>query len=307
MHLELHCANLEEATFRRVLQAELGGELVNWKGSGVTAVEVSCEETTAQLQVQDPVTRKSVRRSLDLDTVPPGSRERLVALASAELVVASWAELELTPAPSVEPTGPRPPPEAVSAAQQVVRAEIETAKQSSRRYQRHGRTFEGRASHRFAPVVSVRGFTDERGSLWGGGVRYGAELKRIFSGAADTLIESGHIGDADVVTSTIGGHLGFSHQGRFGAVRVGAGLRVGMVHAELIGADHEVSRSTVAPWGWPMMVGSFNIWASKSVHIEGAVEGGYVVLPIPGGSNRSGHSAVEGIWLSGQLGIGWRW
>lgn len=71
----------------------------------IIRVEVSpCAADAAEVTVSidDLVTRKSVRRAVALDDVPPAGRARALALAVAELLRASWAELALPDAPLPE-------------------------------------------------------------------------------------------------------------------------------------------------------------------------------------------------------------
>ena len=162
---------------------------------------------------------------------------------------------------------------------------------------RHGRTVHERSLHRVVPMVSIRGFPNHFGVLGGGGVRYGVELRSVFSCAMDLLLEGGDIDGVDFVTSTVGGQLAFSHRGRYGAARAGAGLRIGVVNT--LG-----EQSSAAPWGWPMLVGSLSLWVTQHVTFEVAGEGGYATLP---GHSAGGAVGISGFWLSGQLGLGGRW
>jgi hypothetical protein len=52
-----------------------------------------------------------------------------------------------------------------------------------------------------------------------------------------------------------------------------------------------------------MLVASFDIFLSSRTVFEAGAEGGYVLVPLPGG----GEPSLEGVWLSGQMGFGWRW
>ena len=59
-----------------------------------TRVAVRCSAGAAALQVADPLTTKVVTRSIALQDVHPSARARVLAIAIAELVSASWFELE---------------------------------------------------------------------------------------------------------------------------------------------------------------------------------------------------------------------
>lgn len=71
----------------------------------ILRVEVSpctADAEAVTVSIDDLVTRKSVRRVVALDDVPPAGRARALALAAAELLRASWAELALPAVPLPE-------------------------------------------------------------------------------------------------------------------------------------------------------------------------------------------------------------
>ena len=85
----------------------------------MTQVTATCRGTVAALEVMDPTTGKSLARTVALTEAAPSGRGRLLALAVAELVVASWSELESNPqprAPSATPLAPYAAREAARAA-----------------------------------------------------------------------------------------------------------------------------------------------------------------------------------------------
>ena len=315
VRLDIHdCDTFDPDEARRILEAELGADLVTWHSAGVTTIDLVCSGTTVQVNVNDPVTRKTVARRLNLSSAPDGSRARLVALATAELVVASWSELELIGAPSLEPVQPAPPREAISAAHRVVRERQLDQAPSGAPLRDVSDIPRGRrpryTTRRLLPVVSARGFVNHEGLLWGGGARYGEERNRVFSWAFDGLVESGTIQDGganqyEVVTSTVGGLVAFSRVWRYLAVRGGVGLRLGMSRTARVDTEGE-SHSTVAPWGWPLLSASTDLHMGPHWLLELGGEAGYVVLPVSGGITESA-SALQGTWLSFQTGLGWRW
>jgi hypothetical protein len=69
-----------------------------------------CREdaTEVAVTIDDLVTRKTVRRVVALDDIPRTGRSRALALAVAELLRASWAEVALTGSPVAD--APLPPP-----------------------------------------------------------------------------------------------------------------------------------------------------------------------------------------------------
>jgi hypothetical protein len=79
----------------------------------VTRIHVVCESPDEiALHVVDPLTSKEVTRKVSVERIDPRARARTIALAVAELVSASWVELETTPEPQVQPIPRRAQPRA---------------------------------------------------------------------------------------------------------------------------------------------------------------------------------------------------
>lgn len=105
----------------RLLRIELGtsgGETS--PAAAPTSVHVGCLPGGLELRLEDGVTRKSMRRVLPDTPLRGPDGARLLALAVAEFVVASWTELSVVPEPAVQPVGPAPPPEAQARARRAV-------------------------------------------------------------------------------------------------------------------------------------------------------------------------------------------
>jgi hypothetical protein len=96
------CVGEDAAAIRRAVSVELGALLVDDPGArDVTRVGLTCDAGMVLIAVADPVTGKTIGRRIALASEAPAARSRLVALAVAEAVVASWVELEASPAPEV--------------------------------------------------------------------------------------------------------------------------------------------------------------------------------------------------------------
>lgn len=106
------CPELAADRVRNILDAELGGAMLAEDDTFSTAVEVTltCEAGLAKIAVVDASLGSSLERRVALDVVHPIARERLVALAIAELLTDLGAELE-PPAPVAEPEPPALEPE----------------------------------------------------------------------------------------------------------------------------------------------------------------------------------------------------
>ncbi len=293
--LELHeCGDLQEPELRRIVAAELGAVAMEKSGPFVTRVSVSCSGPKATLTVQDPLSRKAVQRTIDLGSADTRARTRLVAIASTELVLSSWAELESNPTPAVEPEGPRPPDETRRAARGIALDHAATGYHFRIRHWYDAET----PSERYLALTlvgSARSFFDTPGTLVGGGVRVGEERFRFVAWSVDLLFETGSVKPGaqtfDLKTFTTGGRL--LAQGRVGkfAAGVGAGLRVGVAASQ--------GSSSLAPWGWPLGVAAASLRIGSSAVLELSGEASYVVLPL------GGDTTLRGAWFNGQLGLGW--
>jgi hypothetical protein len=91
------CLRARAQDIYHVVAVELDAQLVSASDAtpGTTRVSIRCERNVAEIVVLDPTTGKTVVRSIDLSEAPVLGRARLLALATVELVSASWAELEL--------------------------------------------------------------------------------------------------------------------------------------------------------------------------------------------------------------------
>ncbi len=112
-----HCSALDADEVARLLAIELA-DVVPRLGEGPgLRIELRCAAPILGIAIVDPITDKRMSRDVPLPADEPG-RERVIALATAQLFAASWLELLLpTPAPAATIVSePRPRPEAVDAA-----------------------------------------------------------------------------------------------------------------------------------------------------------------------------------------------
>ncbi len=317
------CAEFREAEVERVLSAELALASTPREGAArePTWVVARCAGSRVVLEVNDPLSRKTVQRSFDLSTSSPKARGRLVAIAAAELVLASWAELSQRPKLRVEPEGAPPDPDETRAAIERVRRPSVAARASEteemallpvRPSGRPAPMPGDRAGLRVVALGSGRGFTNHAGMLYGGGIRFGGEAAEYSGWALDALVETGSLatsgsGRFRVDTWTVGGMLYLcGGLGRHLTVRGGAGLRAGLA----VSSSQAVSMSELAPkagtrnspaiWGWPMLAASSSLRVGRFV-LDLSGEGGYSALPV---SSATRGPSIRGIWFGGQVGVG---
>lgn len=119
----LPCASppFAEDLWRRLVRTELQtegvDEVLDDVGAGEAAAVIRLEfgrcavdATDLSIVIDDALTRKSVRRVVDLGDVPTSGRPRALALAVAELLRSSWTELATAPSPPAPAPEPSPPP-----------------------------------------------------------------------------------------------------------------------------------------------------------------------------------------------------
>lgn len=307
------CPDVSQKEVARALAAELGVKVAAEAAEPITLVSARCEGTRMVLDVTDPVSRKTLRRRFDLGSAP--ARSRLVAIAASELVLASWAELEINPTLRVEPEGEPASPGTKEAARRRLPGRVAPAtpapprappkappKPEPPKAEIRGVSVLEPGSLRLVGLASVRGFVAHPGALWGGGIRVGQQPLTRLSWAVDTLYESGDIEVSDgrlkTDTWTMGGQLFYTGGTEQAQGRVGAGVRAGMVATRPSG---EVpSGRAVAPWGWPFAAVSATL-RKGAFAFDVSAEGGYGALPVGGGSTGI---TLTGVWLSAQLGLG---
>jgi hypothetical protein len=327
-----NCNELSQPEVRRVLLAELSAHLTEDRASDVTRIIVECNGPRAVLRVGDPLSRKVVQRTIDLGASEPKARGRLLALATAELVVASWTELETNPNPKVEPAGPRPPATVRAAARQVVQkrarllpagppastpppaAEVPPEEPAPRPavttpYSERWPDPQNwgideptpERGFRIMAVASARSFFAHEGALWGGGLRIAEERFKTVGWSLDALLESGEVTTTDarfrVTTTTFGAGINLYRRWQWLAVRGGGGVRMGFASAENLDLP-DVASSALTPWGWPLGSIGLSVYRSRAV-LELLGEAGYVVLPVRGGT-----PALRGPWFSVQMAVG---
>jgi len=122
------CVDVQPEVLQKLVQIELGtsigGDADAATRAALTRVSITCVDAQTEIRLDDGITRKTMTRRVDLDPVDPSARTRLLALTTAELVVASWIELTLDP-PALEPAGPPPPPVAREQARAKARIEAD--------------------------------------------------------------------------------------------------------------------------------------------------------------------------------------
>jgi hypothetical protein len=205
----------------RIAAIELHATRVNEDAPDVTRIHVICDAPDeVALRVVDPLTSKEVTRKVSIAEIDPRARARTIALAAAELVSASWVELETTPEPKVQPIPRRVvPPSKVK----PIRATPTPAKTSP--------------PFVFQAEASARVFFDSRELLLGGAVSVEPWLNRLVFLRFDAAVEHGDgtrsPGDVTIDAASSSAAVGFGTSESALRLTTTLGLRAG--YARLAG------------------------------------------------------------------------
>ncbi len=121
----VRCGALDPDEIARLLALELDDVVPQMRSGPPLRIELTCAAPMLAIAIVDPITDKRMARDVPLPLEEPG-RERVIALAIAQLFEASWLEL-LLPTPPPEQTvtrEPQPPPAAIAAARSSVAAVV---------------------------------------------------------------------------------------------------------------------------------------------------------------------------------------
>jgi len=269
------CVPVDHAKLHELLAIELGTSTAEG-GAGpaaLTRVSVSCSPQGIELRVQDGVTRKSMARVLPASSFADASSTRLLALAIAEFVVASWIELSVQPAPAVEPVGPRAGESARRVAQNVVAERTPRSDPVSRR---------GERTLSLGPALQLWSVHDAL--LLGAGLRVllplADTLVWTLSGDFGAASVDAAYGDLSVFTASLA--LALALQLRVDPVsfQLGPGGRLGITR---MNADADPLRAEgddfLAPYGGPLWLSRVVVRASERVRLAVEVEVGLTTLP----------------------------
>jgi len=279
------CVRADAAAVRKYFELELGSERT--RAADGAQIEVACAGELIELRVNDPLTGKSLSRRIDPG--PPAGRNRLIALAVLELLVASWSELETTPRHVVQPAGPSPDPAAASSARALIRHRIPRD-----RADMQIAAVTGVAVGDPAVGVGVRAIRS--GNTFGVGVDVGVrrQVRQV---------------DLGTITETeIGGAvMGLAYY-RHGAswVRGAAGARLAYASAEGKADSPDVFAGEVSgAAGGPLVGAAAGLLTKDGLTAGVAVETGYHLLAVRGRIGGDVGAGAHGAWVTAELEVGW--
>lgn len=295
------CVAVSADAVQRRLALELGERVLGLGEASPTSSHASatCDESgRITLRIDDPLTRKSIWRSIDLLSQEPSVRARLLAVAIAELLYASFAELLLEKHPEPEPPKPPQPPMPVAVVQ----------------------TWSGRVEDKLKQPLPPLGVAlgaigsilvqrNAPSLLAGGGLRLLGDTSYHLGWDVDLQYLGATTNDplGEVRSDLIGARFAVHGQVRVPhvIVRGGGGLRLGLIRNTATPANPDETTASVqlSPWLTPILVGSISV-AIGRLRLDLSLEGGYVLIPVRARAAGQIVSALEGPQLLVSLGIG---
>lgn len=291
------CVPVERGQLERLLAIELGTSAPQGIPRASTHVWVSCGVQGVELRLEDGVTRKSMMRVLPAASFRDPSSARLLALAVAEFVVASWIELSVQPQHAVEPIGPRPS----AAEQRMVERVVE----------KHAvMPASALSEDSLSAAFSLQVWSAHAGVLLGGGLRL---LERALPWLAWTIAAdfgtagvNVPLGTVRVTTASAALSAALHYRVNSFAFYTGPGGRLGFTRMQgepsngvITGGDH-----FFAPYGGLIWWTRFEYRASKDVRLALDLEAGLTTLPVKDTSDNSQVLALDGVWLTTGIAIG---
>jgi len=315
------CLLADPAEVRRAVGVELGAELAGSGEPETTRVSVSCTGSIVLIEVIDPVTGKSLSRTVNLDLAAPAARARLFALAIVELVTASWTELQTNPEPQVPPASGRASPEVRAAALQAVHDRVGDAQPplpapvvvfapAPARAPASAQSYASPPSaspNRVEGLLEARGFLSSGIASFGIAVRWSYRVVSLWGWSIDVLADHGRVSTSlgpVSVDSLSGGPSVFAERGwRWLAVQGSAGLRVGAVRLAGSSTPQLATGSSLySPWGGPFLGAGVHAWPTQGFALELGGEAGEAPFAVRGFVGNGPPVTLVGVWLAAHAG-----
>jgi hypothetical protein len=294
------CVPVDHGKLHELLAIELGTSTAHGSApAAATRVNVGCSPVGIELRVEDGVTRKSMARVLPASSFADASSTRLLALAIAEFVVASWIELRVQPAPAVEPIGPPAGADARRVAESAVaeRTPEAAAQRSSERA--------------LFASGGLQWWPAEELDLFGGGLRLQLPLwdTLIWTVSADFGAASTELryGELNLFTASAGLAIALELRlDEHAVLQLGPGARLGLTRIDAdadpsLAADDEFT----APYGGPLWLTRLVVRLSDTLRVAIDAELGLTTLPASAEIQGEG-TALElaGVWFNAVIGAG---
>jgi len=271
---------------QRIATVELRATLVESPpDAATTRVSATCDGALAELKVLDPTTGKSVERRVALAQAAPTARARLLALAIAELVAASWSELESNPRPAAPPAEPLAP----FISREAARAAI-------------ARPFVELAAVADTHVLASNDW------LFGGGARASFWISPVFLVRLDVLADYAELsrgaGTVAVTMPSLSAAFGASFTKGVLRPAITLGARAGYVWMNGV-ADNagNVGSRERGTWFGPEAALELGVWPRARVHPVLALSAGAHVVGVKGTVSEGRDVEATAIWGGLSLGL----
>jgi hypothetical protein len=296
------CVPIDRAQLDRLLSIELGtsAQTAASTATGPTHVHVRCVAAGIELNLQDALTQKGMVRVLSRESFQDASSTRLLALAIAEFVVASWVELRLPQKVAPEPLAGR-----ARATEQAKAAAATTAGERVQPAPRAGD--ETHTEIGFSGQLQMLSEQD--------GVMLGAGLRFLHAPVASVAFSIGGDFGAVAIDSALGRVVvrtfAFSLAG-LGRVDLdpfvlvtGPGARLGL--AQMSATPDDASRTEAsafyAPYGGLFWLVRGALFVTDGFALALELELGAVTLPVRALVGEAAIGAIDGVSLTSGLGI----
>ncbi|HET6280181.1 MAG TPA: hypothetical protein VFH73_04420 [Polyangia bacterium] len=260
----------------------------------VTVTTVRCSDDVASIEVYDPTSQRTVSRTISLDEADRVAWPHLLGLAVVELVLASWADVQSTPAATTD----RQPPASIT-------KELKAEDRNS-----PGRMTERGPSRRdLLGMFSVVKFA-QAPILVGGDVRFTGRLSNRFRWSTDLSAHHGAqrtpLGNVYADLASVRGATLVEIASRLVALQGSLGLRLGV--ASLQGSpasDPAIVGGVVRGfWASPSLLSAVVLRLSERMILGVDLEGGWNVFPVVAHVQGQPSVAIHRAWLRGSIGIG---
>jgi hypothetical protein len=290
VRLDLHGCDASMTTeVRRIAEVELRAVVIDAASQreAATHVVITCrEDALVDLFVSDEATAKQLERTVRLTETAARAQARLLALAAAELVRASWEELESNPKPEV-PAATPPPAKIVTAVRHAV---------------------EGPPTVIADAAADGRIIGPQKMLLYGAGVRARVALAGPVFLRVDALFDFGSLSrktgrvSAEAFSGGASGAWGFDWNLLYGFAWVGfRGTYVRLLGAPEPGTTGHTLRGGLfgAEIGFDMV-----LRPRSSPLFTLGVSGGYAVVGVHGTVDGESPVDLKGPWAALSLGVG---